>query len=230
MGLGRGSRGREAYPGLCDNGWVAAAGARGQLWRLESAERRHDESPRSFFIPPRSRRESLQPGEGVKLLFVLEDPRETDAWQVERMWVNIASAAGERYVGRLLNDPVTPHVLAKGSVVEFGPEHVSALAVDESAFGYDPEQTIFVSQAVLDSETRPSELFYEKPDDPRDSGWQAFTGEETQAYLDDPAHCQGTVIGWFAERHPEIESALRNPREGWWTWDENEARYVHRTE
>jgi hypothetical protein len=230
MGQGTADRARKTAPRLCKNGGVAAADARGQQWRLESAEQRHDSSPRAFFIPPRSRRESLQPGDAVKLLFVLEDPREADASQVERMWVNIESLAGERYIGRLLNDPVTPHVLAKGSEVEFGPEHVSALAVDESAFGYDPEQTIFVSRAALDSEGRPSELFYEKPDDQRDSGWQAFTGGETQAYLDDPAHCRGTVIGWFAERHPEIESALRNPREGWWTWDEDRAQYVHRTD
>ena len=126
----------------------------------------------------------------------------------------------------MLNDPVTPHELGKGAKVAFGPEHVAAIAVELASFGYDPEQEIFVSVRVLERDERPAELYYETVDDPRDSGWQAFAGDETQEFLEDK-NCRATVIGWFAERYPELETALREPRAGWWVWNDDERRYTH---
>jgi Uncharacterized protein conserved in bacteria (DUF2314) len=147
---------------------VSAAGQKGQRWRLDDAERRNRDNPDFFFIPDRTRRENLRPGDGVKLLFMLEVPDEPGGERVERMWVEVQSASERRFTGSLVNEPVTPHELTSGAEVEFGPEH-----------------------------------------------------------LDDPNHCSGIPIGWFADRHPEIEVALRDPKPGWWVWDEGEAAYVH---
>jgi hypothetical protein len=144
------------------------------------------------------------------------------------MWVEVESASGGRYAGRLANDPVTAHELSTGAEVEFGPEHVSAFLIDRSEFGYDPDRIVFVSSRVLERRARPVELYYETPTDRRDSGWQAFAGDETQEFLNDPAHCSGIEIGWFAERHPEIEAALRDPKPGWWIWEDEEGAYVYR--
>lgn len=163
----------------------------------------------------------------MKLLFMLEPPDETGVEQVERMWVEVKSASGGRYTGRLMNEPVTAHELRSGADVEFGPEHVAAFLYDQAEIGYDLDGMVFVSVRVLERRTRPAELYYEKPTDRRDSGWQAFAGDETQEFLNDPDHCRGIPIGWFADRHPEIEAALRDPRPGWWVWDDREAAYVH---
>jgi hypothetical protein len=207
---------------------VSAAGRKGQRWRLDNAERRSRADPDTFFIPDRTRRQSLRPGDEVKLVFMLETSGEPGVEQVERMWVEVQSASEGRYTGRLMNEPVTPHELTSGAEVEFGPEHVAALAYDRAELGYDIDLMMFVSARVLERRTRPAELFYETPMDRRDSGWQAFAGDETQEYLNDPEHCSGIPTGWFAERHPEIEAALRDPKPGWWDWDEGEAAYVHR--
>jgi hypothetical protein len=134
----------------------------------------------------------------VKLLFMLELPEETGVEQVERMWVEVKSASGGRYTGRLMNEPVTAHELRSGADVEFGPEHIAAFLYYQAEIGYDLDGMVFVSVRVLERRTRPAELYYEKPTDRRDSGW-----------------------------HPEIEAALRDPRPGWWVWDDREAAYVH---
>jgi hypothetical protein len=198
----------------------------GRTWELDDAERRHRDSPRSFFIPTRAEREALRPGDRVKLLFALEDPRAGGGFQVERMWVEVEAVVGERYRGRLVNDPVTPHRLARGAAVTFGPEHVAGRAVEPESLGYDADAKIFVSARALVRDEPPRRLHYSPPSDARDSGWEAFAGDETQEYLDDPHNCRAIALGWFAERHPEIERALRDPRSGWWDWDPERAVYV----
>jgi hypothetical protein len=46
--------------------------------RIADGEARNAEAPRSFFIPPRSERASLQPGDYAKLLFEVDDPQQDD--------------------------------------------------------------------------------------------------------------------------------------------------------
>ncbi len=202
----------------------------GQRWALDDAERRHAEAPDSFFVPPPERRTGLRVGDVVKLLFVLEDPAAGGVDQVERMWVEIDTARGGHYQGVLLNRPVTNHALSPGCRVEFAPEHVAAIAVDSASLGYDPDRLIAVSRLVLEAGSRPGAMYWELAGDARDSGWQAFAGDETDDYLAEVTNCRMVDLGWFAERHPEIEPALRDPRAGWWSWDHEASEYVHQPE
>jgi hypothetical protein len=98
-------------------------------WQLESGEARHAAAPGTFWIPSRSQRESLRPGEAVKLLFEIEADHEGRIERgVERMWVIVRGRIGPFYTGVLDSTPASiepePSFLARGTEVLFAPEHV----------------------------------------------------------------------------------------------------------
>lgn len=97
-------------------------------WRLISAEERHASHPETFKIPTRERRESLAPGDGVKLLFDIEtreDGRVIDRG-VDRMWVIIKARSDRGYTGVLDSDPGAAEnlLLHEGDEISFSPEHI----------------------------------------------------------------------------------------------------------
>lgn len=99
------------------------------FWELESGEARHAESPETFWIPPRNEREALEPGSGVKLLFIIETEDESGIEQgVERMWVIVKKRIEGFYIGILDSEPATfepdPEFLCRGAEIVFKPEHV----------------------------------------------------------------------------------------------------------
>jgi hypothetical protein len=96
---------------------------------LISAEERHAAHPQTFQIPSRGARESLAPGDGVRLLFDIETRnggRVIDRG-VDRMWVIVKLRREERYVGILDSDPGFAEGLnlRAGDAIAFGPEHVA---------------------------------------------------------------------------------------------------------
>ena len=93
---------------------------------LVDAEQRRAESPETFEIPPSQRRQNVQPGDFVKLIFELVSPDE-DQPGAERMWVHVLSRAGETYSGELENEPAVITSISRGDTVHFGPEHVIAV-------------------------------------------------------------------------------------------------------
>lgn len=94
-------------------------------WQLDSAEVHHATNPATFWIPPRARREGLQPGDGAKLLFRIAAQQ-----GVERMWVIVRRRAETLYVGVLDSTPLDaePRVLRRGDTIVFGPEHVADIS------------------------------------------------------------------------------------------------------
>jgi len=93
-------------------------------FELDSGESRHEETPDTFWLPARSLRENLQPGELVKLIFRMEDKSGPDALSVERMWVEVTEIISNGYVGKLDNDPGGGVYIQCGEVVCFSAEHV----------------------------------------------------------------------------------------------------------
>lgn len=95
---------------------------------LLSAEERNAQHPETFPIPSRAARESLEPGEIVKLLFCYTGDPEEDF--VERMWVIVESRDKHgRYVGVLDNDPIDIPDLEAGMALPFTAEHI--IDIDE---------------------------------------------------------------------------------------------------
>lgn len=76
-------------------------------------------TPATFWIPTRAHRDALRVGDLAKLVFV-------PAFNLpaERMWVEVRRVVDGRYHGILRNTPVIVG-LARGSELEFGPEHIA---------------------------------------------------------------------------------------------------------
>lgn len=105
------------------------------FWCLVSGEERHRASPETFEIPTLSERNSLSPGQGVKLIFEIEAEEEdgTISTSTERMWVIVASCVEDGYIGILESEPCSipndgQFYLCRGAEIPFLPEHVVALS------------------------------------------------------------------------------------------------------
>ena len=78
------------------------------------------ENPTTMSLPPRELRERQVVGNTVKLIW-------QDAINGERMWAVIVKLDRDQYVGYLDNNPLDL-IINRGTLVEFGPEHILELA------------------------------------------------------------------------------------------------------
>jgi hypothetical protein len=104
-------------------------------WELSSGEEIHLHSPETFWIPPLEKRQNLQRGQAVKLIFDIEflDEEDEIAVQPERMWVIFTERYDNFYIGILDNYPASigssPDAsLCFGAEIPFLPEHVIDIA------------------------------------------------------------------------------------------------------
>lgn len=82
--------------------------------RLSNGEKLAAAHPRTFEIPDKRERESLQPGDFAKMIFD----------EQERMWVKVAGRRDNGdYYGHLANQPVVLSLMF-GDPVDFKPKHV----------------------------------------------------------------------------------------------------------
>ena len=191
-------------------------------YRLADGELRNAEAPRGFFIPARSEREALQPGDYAKLLFELVSAA-PDGPGAERMWVEVLGVADGRYIGALTNMPRAITTISVGDRVDFGPEHVIGLLEDWPLL----ERKMFVSRRSHEDDLRPAYVYREDPDNDRDSGWRAMVGDETDQEINDPANVLLQDLGYLLDRWPELRPVFKtDPRNGQWTWDGPESGYV----
>lgn len=84
---------------------------------LESGVERNRTNPTTFWIPDPDEKTALEPGDFVKLMWVVR------GLPGERMWVEILERHGERCVGRLSNDPMFVY-LEHGAKIAFHLDHV----------------------------------------------------------------------------------------------------------
>lgn len=72
----------------------------------------------------------------------------------------------------------------------------------------------------------PKYLCWEQPDDPSDSGWRVFAGDETQPDADEPGNFQINAVGTFPDVHPQLLQVITVGTRGAWEWDSKVGRYV----
>lgn len=96
-------------------------------WILANAEELSAESPDSFSIPEREKRENLSIGDYAKLVFRSinsDNSKESQQPSGERMWVKISKKTSDGYEGVLDNDPQVISTLSAGDLISFRPENV----------------------------------------------------------------------------------------------------------
>ncbi|KHN90087.1 DUF2314 domain-containing protein [Pectobacterium actinidiae] len=93
-------------------------------YELDDGEALNREHPDSFWIPDKAVRESLVPGDFVKLIFRMEETAGADDLSVERMWVNVTKKHETLYEGVLDNDPKGSDCVQCGQSVTFHARHV----------------------------------------------------------------------------------------------------------
>lgn len=87
-------------------------------WRLGSGVKRNRLHPDTFWIPSDEEKETIEPGDVVKLMF-----EQCDGW-VERMWVSVEKIGRRRWVGTLNSHPLDFPRLHPGCKIRFRPEHI----------------------------------------------------------------------------------------------------------
>ncbi|MDG0797957.1 DUF2314 domain-containing protein [Pectobacterium punjabense] len=93
-------------------------------YELDDGEAINREYPDSFWIPAKAMRESLEPGDFVKLIFRMEETAGSDDLSVERMWVNVTKKHPAFYEGVLDNEPTGSDCVQCGQTVTFHACHV----------------------------------------------------------------------------------------------------------
>lgn len=190
-------------------------------FHLGDGERTSAEHPRSFFIPARTRREAVSPGELVKLLFEIETP-DSGLPSAERMWVEVVSFIDGEYVGTLDNEPKYIDTLSAGDVVTFRPEHIISIWEDRPEL----DRKVAVSRRSHVEDLRPQFVVREEPLNPSDSGWQALVGDETEDELENPDNVLFQALGFVLDRWPELAPVFADTgKASQWEWDEASARY-----
>jgi hypothetical protein len=190
--------------------WVETGDER-TPWALEDASVLAARHPYTFYKPSAQAIERLQPGDIVKLIFTFTA---VDApVSAERMWVIINSVNGGQFVGALDNDPFHIKGLVAGDRIEFDSRHIVQVSIDDPV----PDPTgpywarCFVTNRVLKDGHPVGYLYREKPaaDDPDDdSGWRILSGDESDAYMDDPANTSYVALGAVLRRDDSILELL----------------------
>lgn len=203
----------------------------GKDWRLDDAERLHQENPRSFFIPSADRRRGLRHDDVVRLVFlVTAEPREASG---ERMWLTDIERHGDRYVGVVTNEPVYIEDLSLGDEIEFGPEHVVAVVEPD---GIPTDVRAFASRRLIEDDSLiprfvyhdASELEWEPGEDgQRASGWSLLVGDETEEEVSDPSQVLTPSLGWLTERYPAFGALVRSGvSDRTFEWDDAADAYI----
>ncbi|WP_245921495.1 DUF2314 domain-containing protein [Bowmanella denitrificans] len=98
---------------------------------LHDAEELHHLYPDTFLIPDKHRRESLEIGALVKLIFSMQVTAGSEETSVERMWVEVTSIEKGHFVGRLDNQPYGSNCVVCDQVVYFQACHVIDIYLGE---------------------------------------------------------------------------------------------------
>ena len=95
-------------------------------WHLKSGVEMNRRHPLTFDIPTESERQSIRPGDHVKVIFSMRN-----GWG-ERMWIRVDSVGRRKLKGRLQNEPLAIPRLRADDRIRFKAEHVIDLDAEDA--------------------------------------------------------------------------------------------------
>ncbi len=170
-------------------------------WNLENALQIAREHPYTFYKPSRHITGQLKEGDIAKVIFQFESVN-PDHPSAERMWVRINKIEKENFIGALDNHPYYIHELFAGDTITFQHKHIIAhsLNITEPNLVDKYIDRCFVSHRVLYEDIPIGFLYKEEPENSKDSkykdsGWRILSGDESEAYLDNPENSSFVSLG-----------------------------------
>ena len=171
---------------------------------LEDVQAKHQKNPRHFLIPSQEEINQLKPGDQVRLIFVLDTVLENGC-RAERMWVELTEIRDGKFKGRLTNQPAYITSIQLGDELDFAREHIASLMVPQ--LNLDTQKgAIITKDCFLRCEI--NWAVHDVPHNPQDSGWQFFTGYESQEDLDDPSKITIISLEAALDIEPLLETVL----------------------
>jgi hypothetical protein len=193
-------------------------------YRLDDVKQRHREAPNSFSMPREQARCSLALGEIVSVGIY---PEPNNAQAPEWLWVRVENARPTgMYIGVLLDSPKNVPVLAAGNRIEFGPDNVAEIYIEEGdERWFDASKLAMVSGHVAHEGAWPGRLMRIPPMSQEYSGWLIFSGAEPPAYIKDFSNFTPTPLLEVLGLYPNIATVLASPVSTEWNWDADAAEY-----
>lgn len=192
------------------------------MYFLENVEDLYRENPQVMCIPRLEERTRLQVGEVVRIGLIKEGGSEA-----EKMWVRVETARGEgRYIGILLEKPNTVPTLNAGNHIEFKPEHVAEIYIDEADYRwFDDSKWAMVSLRIVEENAWPGRLMRIPTPDDQYSGWFLLKGDEDRHYMGDMSNFHPFLLSDCVGRCAVLKSILWSEIGSDWKWDEENAEY-----
>lgn len=181
-------------------------------WWLDDAQKLAREYPYTFHKPSSKAVRLLRPKDEVKLIFRF-DSDNPEAPNAERMWVEIKKISGANFEGVLDNSPEYIADLKCGDPLTFQEKHIIQVSIDDPV----PSETdkyvarCFVSHRVLKDGQKVGYCYREEPDNDKDSGWRFMSGDESDAYVDDPGNISFVSLGALLREDDSPLKLLESP-------------------
>lgn len=173
-------------------------------YSLEDVQAKHQKNPRHFLIPSQEEINQLKLGDQVRLIFVLDTVLENGC-RAERMWVELTEIRDGKFKGRLTNQPAYITSVQLGDELDFAREHIASLMVPQ--LNLDTQKGAMITKdCFLRREI--NWAVHDEPHHPQDSGWQFFTGYESQEDLDDPSKIAIINLEAVLDIEPLLETVL----------------------
>ncbi|WP_230515267.1 DUF2185 domain-containing protein [Teredinibacter turnerae] len=200
-----------------------------KTWELEDVTKIAKNAPYTFYIPSNAVLESLSVGNIVKLMFSC-DVENDKGWSAERMWVIITKKEGSKYTGTLDNDPYYIPDLKYQEVIEFDETNIMQTDIKDTAPNlvekYLPR--CYVTSEVLKELKPVGQLYREQPEESEEnySGWNIFSGEETEEYLNDSGNWNYVSLGAVLNKCSRFIDVLDlEDYKNEYVWSENTQSY-----
>ncbi|MEH7356141.1 DUF2185 domain-containing protein [Neobacillus drentensis] len=180
-------------------------------WYLDNVYELNKESPYTFYVPSSEVLDKLKVGDLVKLIFVTKE-EEDDGFRGERMWVEITQINGEKFVGKLDNEPYRLP-LKSGDEISFGVENICDTEHEDptsSNWDFYFDTKVIVSDDVLEKREF-NFMLRDNPNGEDDSGWSILSGYEDDDFLSDSENFQIISIGVILNIDDSILGFIQEP-------------------